>query len=148
MVFHLQNVDVSLQPWWFMMGTKQCTENSRLWTWHLVLLNVYYLCYTGRCHWQALGAQYYILSTLVLRSWVFEEKLLWIPLPCLIVFFFFIMRQKINHRGKKWLHSCVGASWLQGIGRTGEGKNKSWTFGQRSSCTFFSFYNRLLNPCL
>lgn len=78
-----------------------------------------------------------ILTTLVFRSRVFGENLLWIPLPCLIVFFFFIMRQKINHRGKKWLHSCFGASWLQGIGRTGEGMNKSWTFGQRSSFTFF-----------
>lgn len=117
----------------------------RLCSWHLALLRIYYLCYAGRCHTATLSS----LGCTVFHfnhSGALESGFWGV---CLIVFFFFIMRQKINHRGKKWLHSCVGASWLQGIARAGEGKNRSWTFGQRSSCTFFfSFYNRLLNPCL
>lgn len=54
--------------------------------------------------------------------------------------FLLTYHQKINHRGKKLLHSCIGASQLQEI-RTEEGNKESWTFGQRSNYIFIC--NRL-----
>lgn len=54
--------------------------------------------------------------------------------------FLLTYRQQINHRGKKLLHPCIGASQWQEI-RTGEGNKESWTFGQRSNYIFIR--NRL-----
>lgn len=60
--------------------------------------------------------------------------------PAFSMAFLLTYRQKINHRGKKLLHPCIGASQRQEI-RTGEGNKGSWTFGQRSNYIFIR--NRL-----
>lgn len=93
-------------------------------SWHIVLLKSVFLLHRNIYDHVAVflsflthRTPFYLLS---LWSCVFEKYSF-----CIILFPFFIVflltyHQKINHRGKKLLHSCVGASQRQEF-RTGEG---------------------------
>ena len=97
---------------------------------HILLKSLFLLCRNRYDH-VALFLTHrtsFYLFTLELGFW--EVLILHHFLPFTV--FLLTYHQKINHRGKKLLHSCMAASQLQEF-RTGEGNKESWTFGQRSN---------------